>query len=90
MNFTRDTTSGEEGVELFRALRKVDPRMPIVLITAWTSLQAAVMLVKEGAHDYLQKPWDDDKLVGLVSTLLRIRRLEGENARLARELERGA
>jgi DNA-binding NtrC family response regulator len=43
------------------------------------------MLVKEGAHDYLQKPWDDDKLVVLVSTLLRIRRLEGENARLARE-----
>ena len=85
MNFTRDTTSGEEGVELFRALRKLDAKMSIVLVTAWTSLQAAVMLVKEGAHDYLQKPWDDEKLVVLVSTLLRIRRLEGENARLARE-----
>jgi len=85
MNFTRDTTSGEEGVELFRAIRKVDTKMPVVLVTAWTSLQAAVMLVKEGAHDYLQKPWDDAKLVGIVSTLLRIRKLEGENARLARE-----
>jgi DNA-binding NtrC family response regulator len=85
MNFTRDTTSGEEGVELFRAIRKADPKMPVVLITAWTSLQAAVMLVKEGAHDYLQKPWDDAKLVGIASTLLKIRRLEGENARLARE-----
>ena len=85
MNFTRDTTSGDEGVELFRAIRKADASMPIVLVTAWTSLQAAVMLVKEGANDYLQKPWDDTKLVALVSTLLRIRMLEGENARLARE-----
>jgi DNA-binding NtrC family response regulator len=85
MNFTRDTTSGEEGVELFRAIRQADAKMPIVLVTAWTSLQAAVMLVKEGANDYLQKPWDDTKLVALVSTLLRIRMLEAENLRLARE-----
>ena len=85
MNFTRDTTSGDEGVELFRAIRQADASMPVVLVTAWTSLQAAVMLVKEGANDYLQKPWDDTKLVALVSTLLRIRRLEAENARLARE-----
>jgi DNA-binding NtrC family response regulator len=85
MNFTRDTTSGAEGVELFRSLRKADPNIPVVLITAWTSLQAAVMLVKEGASDYLQKPWDDTKLVAIVSTLLRIRMLEAENVRLARE-----
>jgi DNA-binding NtrC family response regulator len=85
MNFTRDTTSGEEGIELFRAIRKLDPKMPVVLMTAWTSLQSAVMLVKEGATDYLQKPWDDTKLLALVTTLLRIRALEGENIRLARE-----
>jgi DNA-binding NtrC family response regulator len=85
MNFTRDTTSGDEGVDLFRAIRKAEPSMPVVLVTAWTSLEAAVMLVKEGANDYLQKPWDDTKLVALVATLLRIRLLEAENARLARE-----
>ncbi len=85
MNFTRDTTSGDEGVALFRAIRELDARMPVVLITAWTSLEAAVMLVKEGANDYLQKPWDDTKLVATVRTLLRLRRLEGENTRLARE-----
>lgn len=68
MNFTRDTTSGDEGVELFRAIREVDRKMPVVLVTAWTSLEAAVVLVKEGAHEYLQKPWDDAKLVSLVST----------------------
>jgi DNA-binding NtrC family response regulator len=85
MNFTRDTTSGDEGVDLFRAIRKAEPSMPVVLVTAWTSLEAAVMLVKEGANDYLQKPWDDTKLVALVATLLRIRLLEAENLRLARE-----
>src|SRR5688500_18764978 len=50
MNFTRDTTSGDEGVELYRALRKLDAKVPIVLVTAWTCLEAAVMLVKEGAN----------------------------------------
>lgn len=85
MNFTRDTTSGDEGVALFRKLRETDPSLPVVLVTAWTSLQAAVMLVKEGASDYLQKPWDDTKLVAMVSTLLRVRMLEAENTRLARE-----
>ncbi len=85
MNFTRDTTSGEEGVELFRAIRKLDPQMPVLLLTAWTSLEAAVMLVKEGANDYLQKPWDDAKLIASVTTFVRLRALESDNARLARE-----
>ncbi|MGC4067729.1 MAG: response regulator [Polyangiaceae bacterium] len=63
MNYRRDTTSGEEGVDLMRRIRKLDPDLPIVLMTAYTSLEMAVRLVKEGANDYLAKPWDDDKLV---------------------------
>lgn len=85
MNFTRDTVSGAEGIELFREIRKIDPQMPVILLTAWTSLEAAVMLVKEGANDYLQKPWDDTKLVASLATFVRLRRLESDNARLARE-----
>ena len=57
MNFRRDTTSGVEGVELMRAIRKLDPNLPIVLITAYTSLEMAVELVREGANDYVAKPW---------------------------------
>src|SRR5687768_12340594 len=48
MNFTPGSTSGEEGIQLFRRLRQADPRMPVVLLTAWTSLETAVQLVKEG------------------------------------------
>ena len=82
MNFRRDTTSGTEGVELMRAIRKLDPDLPIVLITAFTSLEMAVQLVKEGASDYLAKPWDDDKLVTTAKNLLRMRQLQQENLRL--------
>ena len=55
MNLTPGETSGEEGIELFRRLRSIDPDLPILLITAWTSLETAVQLVKEGAADYLGK-----------------------------------
>jgi DNA-binding NtrC family response regulator len=70
MNFTRGATSGEEGVELFRRLRARDPELPVLALTAWTSLETAVRLVKEGASDYLAKPWDDEKLVATVRALL--------------------
>ncbi len=59
MNFRADTTSGEEGVALFRAIRARFPDMPVILLTAWTHLEVAVELVKAGAADYLAKPWDD-------------------------------
>jgi DNA-binding NtrC family response regulator len=62
MNFSADTTSGEEGAALFRALRAQQPDLPVVLLTAWTHLESAVQLVKAGAADYIGKPWDNDKL----------------------------
>ncbi len=88
MNFAVDTTSGDEGATLFRAIRALDPAMPVVLMTAWTSLETAVSLVKEGAADYLAKPWNDDKLLSTVKTLLRVRELERENVRLRVEAHR--
>ena len=89
MNFTRDTTSGEEGVELFRRIRAIDARMPVMLMTAWTSLETAVHLVREGAVDYVQKPWNDDKLIASLRNLVRLRELEVENARLRSEVNEG-
>ena len=82
MNFSPNETSGREGVELFRALRRIDPTLPILLVTAWASLEAAVELVKEGANDYLRKPWDDDSIINRLRELLKMRELEVENARL--------
>ena len=72
MNFTADTTSGEEGVALFRAIRARYPDLPVILLTAWTHLDAAVDLVKAGAADYLAKPWDDRKLLATVNNLLEL------------------
>jgi DNA-binding NtrC family response regulator len=82
MNFRREATSGAEGVELMRAIRRLDPDLPIVLMTAFTSLEMAVQLVKEGANDYVAKPWNDDKLVAAAKNLLRMRALGQENLRL--------
>ena len=72
MNFSADTTSGEEGVALFRAIRERYPDLPVILLTAWTHLETAVELVKAGASDYLAKPWDDSKLLTTVENLLEL------------------
>ncbi|MFL6195302.1 MAG: sigma-54-dependent transcriptional regulator [Thermoanaerobaculia bacterium] len=82
MNFSPEATGGEEGIALFREVKRRDPGLPVLLITAWTSLETAVQLVKEGASDYLAKPWDDEKLLASVRNLLRLRELQLENARL--------
>ena len=82
MNFHRDATSGEEGELLLHAIRKLDPDLPVVLMTAFQSLEAAVRLVRAGASDYIAKPWNDDKLVATVKNLIRLRQLSQENLRL--------
>ncbi len=72
MNFREDTTSGEEGVALFRAIRERHPDLPVVLLTAWTNLETAVDLVRAGAADYMGKPWEDHKLATTVRNLLEL------------------
>ena len=88
MNFSREATSGEEGIALFRAIRRGQPELPVVLLTAWTHLETAVGLVKAGAADYLAKPWDNARLVTTARNLLQLRaaiesRRELERARAA-------
>ena len=85
MNFTADTTSGMEGVKLFRDIRAQHPDLPIVLLTAWTHLETAVELVKAGAADYLAKPWDDHKLLATVENLLELSEATREIARVREE-----
>ena len=72
MNFARDTTSGEEGEQLFAAIRARHPDLPVILLTAWTHLDAAVRLVRSGAADYQGKPWDDERLLTSVRNLLEL------------------
>lgn len=86
MNFTADTTSGEEGVALFREIRKRHPDLPVILLTAWTHLDAAVELIKAGAADYLSKPWNDERLLTTVTNLIELGQANRAlNQRLQRE-----
>jgi DNA-binding NtrC family response regulator len=82
MNFRADTTSGEEGVELFRAIRARYPDLPVILLTGWTHLPSAVQLVKAGAADYIAKPWDNEKLLATVENLLELAESNRERVRL--------
>ncbi|WP_286234916.1 sigma-54-dependent transcriptional regulator [Thalassotalea sediminis] len=72
MNFTQDTTSGEEGKQAFYQMREMLPDLPIILLTAWTDLTTAIELVKHGAADYLAKPWDDEKLLITINNLIEL------------------
>ena len=72
MNFSTDTTAGAEGEALFHALRVQRADLPVILLTGWTHLDAAVRLVKAGAADYLSKPWDDARLLATAENLLEL------------------
>ena len=82
MNFRRDATDGAEGAKLLADIKRLDPDLPVLIMTAFTSIEAAVQLIKEGASDYIAKPWNDDKLVTQVKNLIRLRELTQENVRL--------
>jgi DNA-binding NtrC family response regulator len=88
MNFSADTTSGDEGTALFRALRGRQPDLPVILLTAWTHLESAVRLVKAGAADYIGKPWDNDKLLASVENLLELSEATRERRRAYQERQR--
>ena len=88
MNFSADTTSGAEGVDLFHRIRDAWPDMPVILLTAWTHLEAAVGLIKAGAADYLAKPWDDERLMVTVRNLIELGQAgRSLRQRLARDLQ---
>ena len=89
LNYTRDTTSGREGLDLLTQLKELDATLPVIVMTAWGSVEGAVEAMRRGARDYVQKPWDNQRLLSVVETqialgraLRRARRLEQEAARL--------
>jgi DNA-binding NtrC family response regulator len=86
MNYTRDTTSGREGLELLDQLQVLEPTLPIIVMTAWGSVGGAVEAIRRGARDYIEKPWDNSRLLSVLRTqielgraLRRAQRLETEN-----------
>ncbi len=89
LNYARDTTSGAEGLELISTLQSLDSTLPVVVMTAWGSVELAVQAIQVGARDFIEKPWDNDRLlsilriqVALSRALRRGQRLEAENSTL--------
>ncbi len=62
LNYTRDTTSGEEGLELLNRIQALDATLPVIVMTAWGSVELAVEAMRRGARDFIQKPWDNPRL----------------------------
>ncbi len=86
LNYTRDTTSGKEGLDLLTQIRAQDSQMPVIVMTAWANVEVAVEAMRRGAQDFIQKPWDNARLLTILRTQIdlhdavrRAQRLEAEN-----------
>ncbi len=89
LNYARDTTSGQEGLDLLNHLRALDATLPIVVMTAWGSVDVAVEAMRRGARDFVQKPWENPRLLAILRTQAELsqalrhgQRLEAENSLL--------
>lgn len=76
LNYTRDTTSGTEGLDLIAALRQHDAQLPIIVMTAWANVSLAVEAMRRGASDFIQKPWDNARLLTILRTQLELHTLQ--------------
>ena len=86
LNYTRDTTSGQEGMELVAQIKEIDPQVPIIVMTAWGNIDLAVEAMRRGAGDFIQKPWENARLLSVLRTQMELHRsqkrtqwLEAEN-----------
>lgn len=89
LNYARDTTSGQEGLDLLCRIQSLDSTMPVVVMTAWGNIELAVEAMRRGARDFVQKPWENARLLSIVHTQIELsqalrkgRRLEAENQML--------
>src|SRR5579859_6753314 len=92
LNYARDTTSGREGLDLLARIQAMDSTLPVVVMTAWGSVEVAVEAMRRGARDFIQKPWDNARLLAIVRTQIELsqalrkgQRLEAENSLLRGE-----
>lgn len=87
MNYSLDTTSGEEGLELLRWLAKNEPDLPAVAMTAWSNVELAVQSMQIGAGDFIEKPWKNQRLLQVIKQQLKLAALKVDNQKMAQRLE---
>lgn len=83
LNYARDTTSGREGLDLLARVREIDPALPVVVMTAWGSIELAVEAMRRGARDFVQKPWENARLMATLRTQIELGRALRQQARLS-------
>src|SRR5215218_9599068 len=88
LNYTRDTTSGREGLTLLAKLQALDPTLPVIVMTAWSSVESAVEAMQLGARDYVEKPWDNARLLATLRTHIELARALRATRRLAADNQR--
>ena len=82
LNYTRDTTSGQEGLDLLAEIRAADRNLPVVVMTAWASVEVAVEAMRRGARDFVEKPWDNTRLLSILRTQVELGRALRRGERL--------
>ena len=85
LNYTRDTTSGQEGLDLLSEIVAIDSTLPVIVMTAWGSVELAVEAMRRGARDFIQKPWENERLLSILRTQVELHRALQNAERLAAE-----
>src|SRR5271170_6318184 len=85
LNYTRDTTSGQEGLDLLSEIVGLDSSMPVIVMTAWGNVRLAVEAMRRGARDFVQKPWENERLLAILRTQVELHRALQRAERLAAE-----
>lgn len=89
MNYAKDTTSGDEGIALIKKIRDIDPVLPIITMTAWANVELSVKAIKQGANDFIEKPWNNARLLSLIANQLALASTKQSNIRLTAAASRG-
>jgi DNA-binding NtrC family response regulator len=85
LNYTRDTTSGQEGLDLLSEIISLDGSVPVIVMTAWGNVQLAVEAMRRGARDFVQKPWENERLLAILRTQVELHRTLQRAERLSAE-----
>src|SRR2546430_5450665 len=79
LNYARDTTSGQEGLDLLTRIQVIDSTVPVVVMTAWSSIELAVEAMRRGARDFIAKPWENNRLLSILRTQIDLRQRSEEH-----------
>lgn len=85
LNYSLDTTSGDEGLKLITSIRRLDEQIPIVVMTGWGTIDVAVSTMKKGANDFIQKPWENDRILTIIKNQTKLANIQKQSQKLSEQ-----